>query len=237
VTERTWHAAGCRRVIAALVFLWTLSACHSRPVAERPPAQPAPAAVVESPAPQPPSSGGDAADELRADTPIETPIVAPPCLPVETAPKPKRKSAPKPQPPASSAPPGAGETSAPPSASDAEVRPLDSSIVSVLGKKVEGAKGEDLGRVVDVLADARGGVRIAVIEFGGFLGVGIRRVAVDWSLLRFPPGDEDKFLILSVNQKKLQSAPEYKNSNNPQALMAPQVPPAAPAPSAAEGKK
>jgi hypothetical protein len=238
MNEGTCHAARCRRVIAAFAFLWTLSGCHSAPVAERPPPQPAPAAVVESPAPQPPSSGGDAADELRTDTPIETPIVAPPCLPVETAPKPKRRSTPKPQPSASSPPPsGSPDTSAPLNVNDAEVRPLDSSIVSVLGKKVEGAKGEDLGRVVDVLADARGRVRIAVIEFGGFLGVGIRRVAVDWSLLRFPPGDEDKFLTLSVNQQKLQSAPEYKNSNNPQALMAPQVPPAAASPSAAEGKK
>jgi PRC-barrel domain len=237
VTEGTCHTTGCRWVTAALAFLWTLSGCHSAPVAERPPAQPTPPAVAESPAPQPPTSDGDAADELRGDTPIETPIVAPPCLPVETAPKPKRKSAPKPQPPASAPPSGAGEASVPLSGSDAEVRPLDSSIVSVLGKKVEGAKGEDLGRVVDVLADARGRVRIAVIEFGGFLGVGIRRVAVDWSLLRFPPGDEDKFLTLSVNQKKLQSAPEYKNSNNPQALMAPQVPAATPSPSAAEGKK
>ena len=42
---------------------------------------------MESPAPQPPSSGADAADELRAEAPIETPIVAPPCLPVETAPE------------------------------------------------------------------------------------------------------------------------------------------------------
>jgi hypothetical protein len=235
MTQLVCDAAGRGRFIAALVFLWTLSACHSAPVAERPP-QTAPAPVVESP--PPPTSGGAAADEHLVDTPIETPIVVPPCLPVETAPKPKRKSTPKPPPPASSAPPsGAGETAAPPSASDAEVRPLDSSIVSVLGKKVQGAKGEDLGRVVDVLADARGRVRIAVIEFGGFLGVGIRRVAVDWSLLRFPPGDEDKFLTLSVNETKLQSAPEYKNSNHPQALMAPQVPPAAPAPSAAEGKK
>jgi PRC-barrel domain len=237
VTDLTCRATRCGRVIAAFVFLWALSACHSAPVAERPP-QAAPPPVVQSPPPQPPTAGGDSADEHLVDTPIETPIVVPPCLPVETAPKPKRKSTRKPQPPASSTlPAGAGQPPALPSVSDSEVRPLDSSIVSILGKKVEDAKGEDLGRVVDVLADARGRVRIAVIEFGGFLGVGIRRVAVDWSLLRFPPGDEDKFLTLSVNAKKLQSAPEYKNSNHPQALMAPQVPPAAPEPSAAEGKK
>jgi hypothetical protein len=237
VTENTCHAGACRRVIAVFAFVGTLAACHSAPLAQRPPPQPPPAAVAENPAPQPPSASGETADEHRVDTPIETPIVAPPCLPVEPAPKPKRKSAPKPQPPASPPASAAGETSAPPSESDAEVRPLNSSIVSVLGKKVQGAKGEDLGRVVDVLADARGRVRIAVIEFGGFLGVGDRRVAVDWSLLRFPPGEQDKFLTLSVSGRKLQSAPEYKNSNHPQALMAPQVPAAAPAPSAAEGKK
>jgi hypothetical protein len=236
MTGRSCRMGGSRRVMAVFVILGALSACHSAP--ERRPPQPPPAAVAESPAPQPPSAAGEAAGEHPVDTPIETPIVAPPCLPVEAAPKPKRRSAPKPQPPASSAPAsGGGETAALPSMSDADVRPLDSSIVSILGKKVQGAKGEDLGRVVDVLADARGRVRIAVIEFGGFLGVGDRRVAVDWSLLRFPPGDQDKFLTLSVSLKKLQSAPEYKNPNNPQALMAPQVPAATPAPSAAEGKK
>jgi len=87
------------------------------------------------------------------------------------------------------------------------------------------------------LADAAGRVRIAVIEFGGFLGVGNRRIAVDWSLLRFDPDDQSKPLTLSVSRKRLQSAPEYKNSAYPQALMAPQVPAAPPAPSAAEGKK
>jgi hypothetical protein len=38
---------------------------------------------------------------------------------------------------------------------------------------------------------------------------------------------------LSVSRKKLQSAPEYKNSAQPQALMAPQAPAAAPTPVAA----
>jgi hypothetical protein len=106
-------------------------------------------------------------------------------------------------------------------------------VVTVLGKKVQGPKGEDLGRVVDVLADASGRVRIAVIEFGGFLGVGNRRIAVDWSLLRFNPDDQAKPLTLSVSTKKLQSAPEYKNSAQPQALVAPPVPAAAPTPVAA----
>jgi len=173
-------------------------------------------------------------DETPADTtldvPIETPEV-PPCLPPEVAPPPKRRPKPKPEPQlptAAAVPTTAG-------ANDAEVKPLDSFVMTVLGKKVQGAKGEDLGRVVDVLADAGGRVRVAIIEFGGFLGVGNRRIAVDWSLLRFDPDDQNKPLTLTVSRKKLQSAPEYKNTVQPQALMAPEAPeapqaPAAPAP-------
>jgi hypothetical protein len=46
-------------------------------------------------------------------------------------------------------------------------------------------------------------------------------------LLRFNPNDENKPLILKVSRARLQSAPEYKNTAQPQALMAPPPPPAA----------
>ena len=70
---------------------------------------------------------------------------------------------------------------------DAQVGEVGTSLSSILGKEVTTPKGEDLGRVVDVLADAEGHVRVAIIDFGGFLGVGTRRIAVDWPLLRFDP--------------------------------------------------
>jgi hypothetical protein len=105
---------------------------------------------------------------------------------------------------------------------------FDSEVTSILGKKVQGPKGEDLGRIVDVLADGSGHVRAAIIDFGGFLGVGSRRIAVDWPLLRFDPNARDKNLILSLSREKLQSAPEYKDAKRPQVLMPP-----APAPDAA----
>jgi len=54
---------------------------------------------------------------------------------------------------------------------------------SILGKSVKGAAGEDMGRVVDILVDADGQPRAAVIDFGGFLGVGSRKIAVDWHLV------------------------------------------------------
>jgi hypothetical protein len=91
--------------------------------------------------------------------------------------------------------------------------------------------------VVDVLADSTGRVRAAVIEFGGFLGVGNRRIAVDWSLLRFTPDGQSDFLISTVGGNRFQSVPEYKNAARPQALMAPQAPAAASPSGAADDKK
>jgi hypothetical protein len=219
------HAGGSRRPIALwLVFLCALSACHTAPVADRTPPKAEPAVSAgENPAPPPPLSPEEKPPEQAVEVPIETPAV-PPDLPPE-APPPKRRSKPRPEPPPSPATAAAVPAPGPP---DAEVKPLDNSVVTVLGKKVQGPKGEDMGRVVDVLADASGRVRIAVIEFGGFLGVGNRRIAVDWSLLRFNPDDQTRPLTLSVSRKKLQSAPEYKDSVQPQALMAPPVPAAAP---------
>lgn len=57
---------------------------------------------------------------------------------------------------------------------------------ALLGKPVKSAKSEDLGRVVDVIVDRNGMMRAAVIDFGGFLGVGTRKIAVDWRALHFP---------------------------------------------------
>jgi hypothetical protein len=52
-------------------------------------------------------------------------------------------------------------------------------VQGVLGKEVRGIAGEDMGRFVDLLVDRSGQVRAAVIDFGGFVGVGNRRIVVD----------------------------------------------------------
>ena len=42
-----------------------------------------------------------------------------------------------------------------------------------------------MGRIVDLLVDETGQPRAAIIDFGGFLGVGIRKIDIDWHSLRF----------------------------------------------------
>jgi hypothetical protein len=80
----------------------------------------------------------------------------------------------------------------------------------VLGKKIIGPDGKELGLVVDVLVDDLGRPRAAVIDFGGFLGVGSRKIAVDWRLLKPVPGQPDWKLSLNLDRAEIQGAPEYK---------------------------
>ena len=81
---------------------------------------------------------------------------------------------------------------------------------TLLGKPVRSAKGEDLGRVVDVIVDRGGMVQAAIIDFGGFLGVGTRKIAVDWHVLHFPDGDLLDKLIANLPREQLRKAPVYK---------------------------
>jgi PRC-barrel domain len=82
----------------------------------------------------------------------------------------------------------------------------------VLGRDVRSATGEDMGRIVDVIVDRAGTVRAAVIDFGGFLGVGSRKIVVDWSALHFgriaSKGDS---ITLELTKEQVVAAPEYKD--------------------------
>jgi hypothetical protein len=102
----------------------------------------------------------------------------------------------------------------------------------ILGKEVVSAKGEDMGRIVDVLFDEKGEAHAAVIDFGGFLGMGTRKIAVSWSALRFDLGEKKNVIALDLDREQLKAAPEYKytESDKPIPVVAqPQSPPQQPA--------
>jgi hypothetical protein len=82
---------------------------------------------------------------------------------------------------------------------------------AILGKSVHSSTGEDMGRLVDVIVDTDGRPRAAIIDFGGFLGVGSRKIAVDWSALQFPPpGKTDAKITLEFTRDQVKAAPEYQ---------------------------
>jgi hypothetical protein len=88
-------------------------------------------------------------------------------------------------------------------------------VEGILGRQVRSAADENMGRIVDVLVDRGGQVRAAIIDFGGFLGVGSRKIAVDWRLLQLKPVDPDAPVVLSLTRADVQAAPEYKPSSSP----------------------
>jgi hypothetical protein len=81
---------------------------------------------------------------------------------------------------------------------------------SLLGIEVRSAEERNIGRIVDLLADVHGGVGAAVIEFGGFLGIGTRKIAIDWSALRFETEEKRLFVILDISRDQLRDAPDFK---------------------------
>ena len=111
------------------------------------------------------------------------------------------------QPPASAVPVTPKDAAPPPSvtiigASDAH---------GVLGRDVLSAANEDMGRIVDVIVDREGHVRAAAIDFGGFLGVGSRKIVVDWNALRFGKiANKKDSITLELTKAQVAAAPEYK---------------------------
>jgi sporulation protein YlmC with PRC-barrel domain len=85
--------------------------------------------------------------------------------------------------------------------------------------KVEGATvyngaGDKLGSIDDLMIDKRTGhIRYAVLEFGGFLGMGTDRYPIPWNVLRYDT-DKDGYVI-PLDQTTLQKAPRYRPEDVP----------------------
>lgn len=102
--------------------------------------------------------------------------------------------------------------------------------LAILGRTVAGPDGHEIGRLVDVLIGADGEPQAAVIDFGGFMGVGSRKIAVQWSTLHFTPADAKTPITLDLTLAQIKTAPEYKDVAKPAPVV---VAPAAPASNAA----
>jgi len=60
----------------------------------------------------------------------------------------------------------------------AETRAELKNVRSVLGIEVRSSHEKNIGRIIDLLTDPSRGVVAAVVEFGGFLGIGTRKIAI-----------------------------------------------------------
>ncbi|XYD11621.1 PRC-barrel domain-containing protein [Methylobacterium sp. NMS12] len=174
---------------------------------------------------------GQAAPQTPAAPQSAPPAPAPAQTPVPTPP-----AAAPPASPPSSPPAAAG---APPSTAPAQQQGTPATVLdtqdyeSLLGRSVRSAGGDELGRVIDIIIDKEGHPRAAIIDFGGFLGVGTRKIAVDWRALRFAPdGAKERKLSVALTRNQVRVSPEYK-AGEPIVVLGP----ASPAAPAAEGEQ
>jgi sporulation protein YlmC with PRC-barrel domain len=89
----------------------------------------------------------------------------------------------------------------------------------ISSEKVEGTAvynnaGHKLGSIDDLMIDKRSGqVRYAVLEFGGFLGMGTDRYPIPWNMLKYDTAVEG--YVVPLDEVKLTGAPRYPESDVP----------------------
>lgn len=85
--------------------------------------------------------------------------------------------------------------------------------------KVEGANvynlaGDKLGSVDDLMINKRSGqVVYAVLEFGGFLGMGTDRYPLPWNMLKYDTTKDG--YVVPLDKAKLEKAPRYTEDDLP----------------------
>ena len=85
----------------------------------------------------------------------------------------------------------------------------------IVGRPVFDGYNTEIGPIVDILVDHAGRPRAAILDVGGFLGVGTRRVAVAWKTLHFVVENGDTRIVDHLTMDQVAATPEYKGVDVP----------------------
>ena len=86
---------------------------------------------------------------------------------------------------------------------------------SIIGDKVRNEKGENMGKIADIMIDITSGkIEYVVIEFGGFLTIGEKYFAIPFSLLRVDP--VNKMFVFNQPKEMLEKAPGFDMNHWPE---------------------
>lgn len=81
---------------------------------------------------------------------------------------------------------------------------------NLIGEDVNTPDGETIGEVVALEIGPEQKVVAVVIDAGGFLGLGAKRIAVPYeSVDRTQPEDGDPYLVADLSRDEIETAPEY----------------------------
>lgn len=80
----------------------------------------------------------------------------------------------------------------------------------LIGKRVYGSNNEDVGEISAVTVDADNKITAAVVDVGGFLGMGEKPVALTSDMLRLvPDADGETIFRVTATQEQLEALPTY----------------------------
>jgi len=94
----------------------------------------------------------------------------------------------------------------------------------VIGAAVYNPASEKVGSISDLLLDNKGAPIAAVVNTGGFLGIGGKKVTVDFKSLQFVRTDDGDRVIAPVAKEQLKMAAEFKPYNPPPPVTASRSP-------------
>ena len=97
------------------------------------------------------------------------------------------------------------------------LKPLDVATLKaedLKGTDVISPTGQKLGDIDDFVLTGDGKVDAVVVEFGGFLGIGTKHVAVAYPGLKFMVGpNNERYLVISVTKDQLNAQPDYNKDD------------------------
>jgi len=83
---------------------------------------------------------------------------------------------------------------------------------TLIGKDVKNSRGEDLGKVNDLVRDENGEISLVIVSIGGIIGTGEKDVAVPYTALSF--NESEDHAVLDVTKDQLASGPEVGADEN-----------------------
>ena len=84
----------------------------------------------------------------------------------------------------------------------------------VEGTNVYNNAGDKLGSIDELMIDKQSGqVHYAVMEFGGFLGMGTDRYPIPWKMLKYDTGVDG--YVVPLDKARLEGAPKYPDTDRP----------------------
>jgi len=87
--------------------------------------------------------------------------------------------------------------------------PAATDVEKFIGKDVYGTNGSKVGELDNVLIGPDSRVRAAVVEFGGFLGIGTNKVAVPWNQLQVT---NDR-VVADMTKEQVRSMPRWEKDH------------------------